>query len=153
MMLGERIKEQRSKHGFSQEKIAELVGISRQAVTKWESGQSVPSMANLMTLAEIFGVSLGDLTGGVNDSMLTEKMEKKKGTGKLISAIILTIIGIMTITIVSNMSAVTISRLAGVLIHEAHLVRLGVQLGSGMAISVGIVLFVLYIKSCKTSVK
>jgi len=50
MTLGERIKAQRNKSGLSQEKIAELVGISRQAVTKWESGQPVPSMANLITL-------------------------------------------------------------------------------------------------------
>jgi transcriptional regulator with XRE-family HTH domain len=68
MMLGERIKEHRKKQGFSQEKIAELVGTSRQAVTKWESGQSVPCMENLMALAEIFGLSLGELSSGVNDN-------------------------------------------------------------------------------------
>ena len=64
MTLGERIKEQRKKNGFSQEKIAELTGTSRQAVTKWESGQSVPCMENLLSLSEIFGVSLNDLTNG-----------------------------------------------------------------------------------------
>jgi transcriptional regulator with XRE-family HTH domain len=69
MTLGERIKEHRKKQGFSQEKIAELVGTSRQAVTKWESGQSVPCMENLITLAEIFGLSLGELSSGVNDNI------------------------------------------------------------------------------------
>ena len=56
--LGERIKEQRKAHGLSQEKMAELVGVSRQAVTKWESGQSAPSTENLFKLAEIFGTTV-----------------------------------------------------------------------------------------------
>jgi transcriptional regulator with XRE-family HTH domain len=149
MTLGERIRVHRGKSGLSQEKIAELVGISRQAVTKWESGQSIPSMANLIVLAEILGVSLEDLTGGVNDCIsientLEKPLEKKKGTVKLISAIILAVIGIMTTSIVSNMSSVDISRLSGVEIQSAHLVRLGFQTGGGMAIFAAIVLFVLY---------
>lgn len=58
MTLGERIKEQRKRCGLSQEKVAELVGVSRQAVTKWESGQSAPSTENLFRLAEIFGTTV-----------------------------------------------------------------------------------------------
>lgn len=55
MALGERIKACRQEAGMSQEKVAELVGVSRQAVTKWESGQSAPNTENLFKLAEIFG--------------------------------------------------------------------------------------------------
>ena len=40
MTLGEKIKEQRTAHGLSQETLAETMGVSRQAVTKWEAGQS-----------------------------------------------------------------------------------------------------------------
>ena len=58
MTLGERIREQRKNAGLSQEKVAELVGVSRQAVTKWESGQSAPSTENLFKLAEIFGTTV-----------------------------------------------------------------------------------------------
>ncbi|GEM_PF-3133905 len=58
MSLGERIKEQRKKSGLSQERVAELVGVSRQSVTKWESGQSAPSTENLFKLAEIFGTTV-----------------------------------------------------------------------------------------------
>jgi len=61
MALGNRIKENRQKTGMSQEKLAELVGVSRQAVTKWESGQSAPGTENLFRLAEIFGVKVDDL--------------------------------------------------------------------------------------------
>lgn len=58
MTLAERIQEQRKRCGMSQEKLAELVGVSRQAVTKWEAGQSAPSTENLFRLAEIFGVTV-----------------------------------------------------------------------------------------------
>jgi transcriptional regulator with XRE-family HTH domain len=58
MSLGERIKEQRKSCGMSQEKLAELVGVSRQAVTKWETDQSAPSTEKLFKLAEIFGTSV-----------------------------------------------------------------------------------------------
>ena len=58
MSLHERIKERRTACGMSQETVAELVGVSRQAVTKWESGQSAPSTENLFRLAEIFGTTV-----------------------------------------------------------------------------------------------
>jgi len=160
MALGKKIKEERNKKGFTQEKIAELVGVSRQAVTKWESGQSTPSMENLITLAGIFEVSLGELTGGVDDSIpiantnnsqdKSEKM-KSKGTIKLVFAIILFVIGVMVVAIFSNMNSVDISRLTGVWVQSARLVRLGIQIGGSMAILAAIVLFVLYAKGRKTT--
>ena len=58
MALGERIKTCRQSAGLSQEKVAELVGVSRQAVTKWETGQSAPSTENLFRLAEILGTTV-----------------------------------------------------------------------------------------------
>lgn len=72
MTLGEKLKMYRKQKGVSQEKIAELVGVSRQAVTKWESGQTAPSTENLMALASIYGISLDELAadkkaGGADD--------------------------------------------------------------------------------------
>ncbi len=58
MALGERIKECRQNAGMSQEKVAELLGVSRQAVTKWEVNQSAPNTENLFKLAEIFGTTV-----------------------------------------------------------------------------------------------
>ncbi len=58
MTLGERIKMCRQGAKLSQEKVAELVGVSRQAVTKWEAGQSAPSTENLFRLAEVFGTTV-----------------------------------------------------------------------------------------------
>ncbi len=58
MTLAERIKLQRKQLGMSQELLAEKMGVSRQAVTKWESGQSAPSTEKLYRLAEIFGTTV-----------------------------------------------------------------------------------------------
>ena len=61
MTLGERLKELRQQTGFSQEQVAERVGVSRQAVTKWESGRTIPTSENLAALAELYQVPLDDL--------------------------------------------------------------------------------------------
>ena len=52
--LGQRIREHRRRAGMSQEALARRMDVSRQAVTKWESGQSAPSTENLFRLAELF---------------------------------------------------------------------------------------------------
>ena len=59
--LGENIAKYRKEKGLSQEKVAEHMGVSRQAVTKWESNVSKPSSENLIKLAKLFDVSVDDL--------------------------------------------------------------------------------------------
>lgn len=61
MTLGARIKMHRQNAGLSQEAVADLVGVSRQAVTKWERDQTAPSMGNLLRLAEILGTTVPQL--------------------------------------------------------------------------------------------
>ena len=46
---------------MTQEDIAEMVGVTRQAVAKWESGETIPDLDKCKTIAEVFGVSLDDL--------------------------------------------------------------------------------------------
>lgn len=58
MTLAERIKAQRIAKGYSQEEVAGRMGVSRQAVAKWENGQSAPSTENLFKLAEVFGTTV-----------------------------------------------------------------------------------------------
>lgn len=59
--LGESIKAHRTARNMTQEFVAEELGVSRQAVSKWESGASDPSTSNLMALAQLFGISPADL--------------------------------------------------------------------------------------------
>ena len=60
-MIGKNILTLRRLRGLTQEEPAERVGVSRQAVAKWESGESTPDLASCCTLAELFRVSLDDL--------------------------------------------------------------------------------------------
>ena len=57
MILAEKISEERKKNGWSQEELAEKLSVSRQSVSKWESGQSVPDLNRILEMARIFGVT------------------------------------------------------------------------------------------------
>ena len=59
--LGEVLKQHREECKMTQEFVAEALGVSRQAVSKWESGASDPSTTNLIALAKLFGVAPEDL--------------------------------------------------------------------------------------------
>ena len=59
--LGEALKARRTAAGFTQEYVAEVLGVSRQAVSKWENGASEPSTANLMALSKLYGLPVDEL--------------------------------------------------------------------------------------------
>ena len=66
--LGEALKEHRTRCQMTQEFVAESVGVSRQAVSKWERGDSDPSTSNLLALAKLFGVSAEELLRNVGSA-------------------------------------------------------------------------------------
>ena len=59
--LGEVLKQHREECKMTQEFVAEAIGVSRQAVSKWENGTSDPSTSNLIALAELFDLSAEEL--------------------------------------------------------------------------------------------
>jgi len=59
--LGEALKAHRTECKMTQEFVAEHLGVSRQAVSKWETGASDPSTSNLLTLAKLYGISAVEL--------------------------------------------------------------------------------------------
>lgn len=62
-MLSENLYALRHKSGLSQEQLAEKIGVSRQAISKWETGASAPDLEKLRVLSECFGVTLDQLAG------------------------------------------------------------------------------------------
>ena len=68
MNLGDKIMTLRRKQGWSQEELAGLCQVSRQSVSKWESGQSAPDLEKILVLSRIFGVS--------TDFLLKEEYER-----------------------------------------------------------------------------
>ena len=64
-------------HNLTQEDVAEKVGVSRQAVAKWESGETMPDLEKSRLLAETFGVSLDDLANFEPDKNLNVSVPPK----------------------------------------------------------------------------
>ena len=64
MDLGSRIKEARERQNLSQDELAEKMNISRQAISKWETGKSYPDIEKILKLSDIFNLSLDELVKG-----------------------------------------------------------------------------------------
>ena len=58
MVLSEKLQLLRKKNGYSQEQLADKLGIARQTVSKWENGQAVPELKGLIQLSELYGVTI-----------------------------------------------------------------------------------------------
>lgn len=77
--IAERLAVRRKEAGFSQESLAEQLGVSRQAVSKWERSESSPDTDNLIALAKLYGVSLDDLLyvdGSIEDDIEFEAADR-----------------------------------------------------------------------------
>lgn len=73
MGLDERLQELRKSRGLSQEQLAEAAGVSRQAVSKWELGESAPELEKVLALSEFFGVTTDYLLKGSSPAPTPQK--------------------------------------------------------------------------------
>lgn len=69
MILADKIIEERKKNGWSQEELANKLGVSRQAVSKWESSGSIPDLQRILQMSELFGVT--------TDYLLKDEIEEE----------------------------------------------------------------------------
>lgn len=65
-MFSEKLAKLRKSRGYSQETLAEKLGVSRQTVAKWEAGDSVPDLELAASVSRVFGVSLDSLTDNIS---------------------------------------------------------------------------------------
>lgn len=91
--MKERINLLRKKMGLSQEELANKIGVSRQAVSKWESGQSMPDLDKIIALSDLFGVSTDYILKGTDVSydegyLNAERTKKIMISGAIIFAIL-----------------------------------------------------------------
>ena len=77
MILADKITEERKKNGQSQEELANQLGVSRQAVSKWESAGAVPDLQRILQMSELFGVSTDYL---LKDEMKAENITYHEST-------------------------------------------------------------------------
>ena len=80
-MLGDRLMELRKKHGYSQQEIADILSVSRQTISNWESGQGAPALDKACELARIYKISLDELVGNEVRGVAEKQKEKVWGTG------------------------------------------------------------------------
>ena len=78
MKFNEKIVRLRKIKGITQDEFAKAVGVSRQAVYKWESGQSYPEVAKLLEIKLLFNVSIDDLLDESFEIALPEKKKRKR---------------------------------------------------------------------------
>ena len=71
----ERLIELRKKNNYTQEELAGIIGVSRQAISKWESGMANPDIEKLIKLSELYGCSIDYIVG--NDNKIDENYLKK----------------------------------------------------------------------------
>ncbi len=79
MTLAEKLKSIRKQAGMSQEQLAEKLGVSRQAVTKWETNAGIPDIENVMAISALFDIPM--------DELLSKEKETKKPTDYLFESI------------------------------------------------------------------
>lgn len=87
LMLGDKLMEVRKKHGYSQQEIADMLSVSRQTISNWESGQGAPALDKACELARIYKISLDELVGNEVRNRVEKQKEKdihvlKKLTGR-----------------------------------------------------------------------
>ncbi len=80
-----RLYELRKSRGYSQDELADMLGVSRQAISKWERGESSPDTDNLIALARLYGVSLDELVGYVPTNKINDEKESADDTDEVFS--------------------------------------------------------------------
>ena len=78
MTLGEKIQTLRKQNAMSQDQLADMLGVSRQAVSKWENDENNPELEYLVQISSIFSVSTDYLVKNGNFSSVTFKLDKGK---------------------------------------------------------------------------
>lgn len=94
MEIGKKLKDARTKSGFTQETVAEKINVSRQTISNWENEKSYPDIISVIELSSLYSISLDDLLKG-DDAMMEHLQESTnvvKSNQKLLRAIILNII-------------------------------------------------------------
>lgn len=81
MNFSDKLKEIRKSKGLSQEQLAEKIGVSRQAITKWETGKGLPDVENMVIIAEIFKTTLDEL---LRDSIAKQEQKAPVYTSETI---------------------------------------------------------------------
>lgn len=122
MTIADRISELRKSRELSQEELAEMTGVSRQAVSKWESEQSMPEMDKIITLSEIFGVTTDYLLKGIEPLEARPERRNKPAKAYNIVATALNAIGLVLAVFISSAENPDSPNIVGTLIGVVFMI-------------------------------
>lgn len=88
MEVEKKLKEARTNAGLTQEQVAEKIMVSRQTISNWENGRSLPDIVSMIKLSDLYQISLDELLKG--DKKMKEKIEKDAKVAKNNRKLILT---------------------------------------------------------------
>jgi len=113
MDIAERLQNLRKKANYSQEQVSDMLGISRQAISKWESGQGKPEIDNIIKLMEVYNVSADYILLGKEHTIQVEPKQKRElsQTAAKTIGIIAIIASTAVITVLFIMALGTLSKL------------------------------------------
>lgn len=114
MKLEEKLMKLRKKNAWSQEEFAEKLNVTRQTISKWELGQTVPDTDNLSKIATIFGVSVNDLL----DENINPMDNKKKSSSGNSNGIKILILIIVLIVILFAIAAIAVNKVFNKIISQ-----------------------------------
>lgn len=144
-MLSEKIYALRRKSGMSQEQLAEKIGVSRQAISKWEGGLSTPELDKLKALSECFHVTIDELTGNqlANGTHSLQEVQKEENqtsriTGENRMGICLCLIGAVGLILFGVLAVIRPSYVDQ--INESSVITLN---GAGILLALFVLLLVL----------
>ncbi len=105
MEIAERLRKARNESGMTQGQVAEKILVSRVTLSHWENGKSLPDIASLINLSELYGISLDELVKG--DSKMTEKVRKdSKNAQSNIRLIGITAIFVTIVLVIYSISVI-----------------------------------------------
>jgi len=99
MKIGDKILSLRKKQGITQEELAEVVGVSRQTISKWELDETSPDLKQAKKLSEIFKVSIDELASNNVENILVNKVSNTEKLAGIIIKVI-KVIGILIVSLV-----------------------------------------------------
>lgn len=112
MKIEVKLKDARIQAGLTQEQVAEKIMVSRQTISNWENGKSLPDIVSIMNLSDLYQISIDELLKG--DIRMKEKIEKDANIAKVRGRVIVTT---AVITIVVGI-IYSISIFTGGVFHE-----------------------------------
>ena len=107
MEISEKLKEARQNSGMTQEDVANKIMVSRVTVSHWENGKSLPDIVSLISLSDLYSISLDELVKG--DSKMVEKVRKDAKDANYNKRLI----GVTAILVIAVLLVYAISRIAG----------------------------------------